>query len=177
MRTPLRIAVVGAECTGKSTLCESLAASLGALWVPEHLRAWCDREARTPARHEQTGIVDEQVRLEEAALRAAAERGIGWVLCDSAPIVTALYSAHFFGDASLLARAREHHASYALTVITSTVDVAWEADGIQRDGPQVRELFDAMLREWLFAAPWPRVEAKGPLEVRTSEVGRAIALL
>ena len=176
MRMPLRIAVVGAECTGKSTLCESLAASLGALWVPEYLRAWCDREARTPARHEQAGIVDEQVRLEEAALRAATERGIGWVLCDSAPIVTALYSAHFFGDESLLSNARRHHASYALTVITSAVDVPWEADGIQRDGPHVRALFDGMLRDWLSAAPWPRVDAKGSLEARTSEVGRAIAL-
>lgn len=174
---PLRVAVVGAECTGKSTLCEALAATLGAIWVPEHLRAWCDREGRTPARHEQAEILAEQIRLEERALADAAERGVRWVLCDSAPVVTALYSAHFFGDESLLEPASRHHATYALTVLTSARDMPWEADGIQRDGPHVRALFDEMLRTWLSGTPLRRLEARGSLDARVSAVAGAIALL
>ena len=40
---PVRIAVIGAECTGKSSLCEALAERLPGLWVPEALREFCDR--------------------------------------------------------------------------------------------------------------------------------------
>jgi len=54
MAEPVRIAIVGAESTGKTALAQALAAELATLtglrctWVGEWLRSWCEREA---ARH------------------------------------------------------------------------------------------------------------------------------
>jgi nicotinamide riboside kinase len=63
----MKIALLGAESTGKTQLAQSLAAHWTAqgdhaLWVPELLREWCDREGRTPLAHEQWDICQEQAR-------------------------------------------------------------------------------------------------------------------
>ena len=66
MAEALRIAIVGAESTGKSTLAAALAAALAqpggprVAWVPELLREWCSRVGRTPQAHEQPGILRAQ---------------------------------------------------------------------------------------------------------------------
>ena len=60
------------------------------------------------------------------------------MFCDTAPLLTAIYSDYVFGDTSLYARARTLHARYALTLLLEP-DIAWVADGMQRDGDHVRE--------------------------------------
>ena len=47
------IALVGAESTGKTTMCQALAGQLQAQGhsvgvVPEYLRQWCEARGRTP---------------------------------------------------------------------------------------------------------------------------------
>lgn len=145
------IAVVGAESTGKTTLCRELAAALPALWVPEALRDFCDRHGRTPRVDEQAGIVAEQIARERAALAQAGARGLRWVLADSAPIATAIYSEQLFADVSLLAAAIAHHRGYRATLLAG-LDVPWQADGIQRDGPAARADFHGRLLEALARA-------------------------
>ena len=61
------LCLLGAECTGKSTLTQALAEALPARPVFEYLREWCLRERRTPRQHEQAGIAAEQQRRIEAA--------------------------------------------------------------------------------------------------------------
>ncbi|MGZ8295302.1 MAG: AAA family ATPase, partial [Telluria sp.] len=38
----LRVAIVGAESSGKSTLADAMATHYGTLWVPEYLREFVD---------------------------------------------------------------------------------------------------------------------------------------
>jgi len=139
-----RVAIIGAECVGKTELAQRLARHLSGLWIPEYLREFCDRTQRTPYREEQAGIVAEQQRLEAEALAAARARGLEWVLADSAPLTTAVYSELIFGDRSLYAAAVAHHAAYDATLLLAP-DLPWVADGIQRDGPAVREASHALL--------------------------------
>lgn len=148
------IALVGAECTGKTTLAQALAAELPALWLPEALRAFCEREGRTPRPDEQLGLMREQMAGEAAARERAAREGIAWVVCDSTPLVTALYSVMLFEDHSLLGPALEHQRGHTLTLLAD-VDLPWVADGIQRDGPQARAAFHALLLETLRAHRLP----------------------
>ena len=108
-----RIAIIGAECVGKTELARQLAALLPGLWVPEYLREFCDRLRRTPLPHEQAHILGEQRRREDDAVAAAREQRLGWVLADSSPLVTAVYSELLFDDRALYAPAAEHHAVYA----------------------------------------------------------------
>ena len=61
----VRIALLGAESTGKTSLSLGIAQTLQSLGlnatvVPEVLREWCDSRGRTPLQHEQVDIAQEQ---------------------------------------------------------------------------------------------------------------------
>ena len=68
---PLRIALVGAECTGKSTLGAALAGRLPGVALAECLREFCEARGRTPHAHEQREIVEAQIAREREAVAAA----------------------------------------------------------------------------------------------------------
>lgn len=149
-----RIAIIGAECVGKTELAQELAQRLPGLWIPEYLREFCDVEARTPRLDEQAHILAEQQRREETALARAREKELSCVLADSAPLVTAGYSELLFADASLYSQALAHHRRYDATLLLAT-DLPWIADGIQRDGPAVRDAFHELLLQRLQQAKLP----------------------
>ena len=143
----LLVAIVGAESTGKTTLAAALAESLGretgrrVAWVPEVLREWCERTGRTPLAHEQGSIM----RAQHERLNAAAETH-EVVVCDTTALMTAVYSRIVFGDRSLDERAVALHRRVGVTLLTA-LDLPWVPDGLQRDGPHVREPVDNALRE------------------------------
>lgn len=178
MAEPLVIAIVGAESTGKTALAQSLAARIGhetglaATWVPEHLRAWCDREGRTPRQDEQPAIAAAQ-----AAAIAAAAAAHDVVVADTTPLMTAVYSRIVFDDASLVpAAAAWQRAHCAITLLTA-LDLPWQPDGLQRDGPHVRAPVDALVREALLAhgLAWSLVGGEG--EARVDHALDAVAPL
>jgi nicotinamide riboside kinase len=149
MNGALVIAIVGAESTGKTALASALAVrvasetGLGCTWVPEHLRAWCDATGRTPRPDEQAAIAEAQRDAIEAA---AVEHAV--VLADTTPLMTAVYSRLLFADDTLTQDAAAWHRRCALTLLTA-LDLPWVADGLQRDGPQVRTPVDAEVRQLL----------------------------
>jgi nicotinamide riboside kinase len=144
----MKIALLGAESTGKSTLARELAAHFeaagrSAIAVPEALRDWCERQQRTPRPEEQMGIAQEQERrVDEAASRAQV------VIADTTAVMVAIYSAMLFEDHSLYRFAIERQRGYDVTLLTG-LDIPWVADGLQRDGPHVRAPVDALVREML----------------------------
>ncbi|MBK7656468.1 MAG: ATP-binding protein [Betaproteobacteria bacterium] len=143
----MKIALLGAESTGKTQLATDLVAhllarGLSAIQVPEVLREWCNEQGRTPQPHEQPSIAQAQAeRVKLAAGSAAAD----YLIADTTPMMTAIYSHKLFADASLYHFALAHQSSYDLTLVTA-LDLPWVADGLQRDGVHVREPVDAMLR-------------------------------
>ena len=149
MAEALRIAVIGAECTGKTSLVRALVPRLAALTgrrvggVDEHLRQWCAQAWRTPRHDEQRAILEAQHSAVEAA---AAAHEI--VVCDTTGLMTAVYSALIFGDRSLEQAAVVLHGRMSATLLTA-LDLPWVADGIQRDGAHVREPVDLALRALL----------------------------
>lgn len=163
----LLIAIVGAESTGKTWLSASVAKRLAAMTglrcavVSEWLRDWCEREGRTPRVDEQAAIAARQLELIDGA---AATHDI--VLCDTSPLMTAIYSEYLFADRSLLPAALDFHRRCALTLLTA-LDLPWIADGLQRDGAHVRAPIDALLRRELIAAGlrWSVVAGHGDARV------------
>lgn len=139
------VAILGAESTGKSTLAAALQAELAAqgrrvAHVTEVLREFCDARGRTPQQHEQAGIAAEQTRRIEAAAQAH-----DIVVADTTALQIAVYSDIVFGDRSLYDMALQAQASCTHTLLCA-LDLPWVADGLQRDGPHVREPVDALLR-------------------------------
>lgn len=73
------------------------------------------------------------------------------MIADTTALMTAVYSEMLFGDTSLYTMALAHQRSYHITLLTG-LDLPWVPDGLQRDGPQVREPVDRLLRERLSEA-------------------------
>ncbi len=144
----MRIALLGAESTGKTRLAGELADRLrgqgkSVAVVPEVLREWCEREGRAPRPQEQLPIAREQ---ESRADDAARTHDI--VIADTSALMVAIYGGMLFADGELYRFALERQRHYDLALVTG-LDLPWVADGLQREGPQVREEVDALVRKAL----------------------------
>lgn len=143
------IAIVGAESTGKTTLAAALHERLAAegrrvALVGEVLREFCAHHGRTPLLDEQAAIAAEQTRRIE---QAAQSHDV--VVADTTALMIAVYSDYVFGDRSLYEVAERDHLRLASFTLLTALDLPWEADGVQRDGPHVREPVDALVRQAL----------------------------
>jgi nicotinamide riboside kinase len=153
-RPKLKLALLGAESTGKTQLSQELATHLRAQGrsvavVSEVLREWCEREGRTPRPEEQLPIAQEQERRVDDT---ASAHDI--VIADTTSLMVAIYSAMLFEDGTLYQFALERQRGYDVTLVTG-LDLPWVADGLQRDGPHVREPVDALVRQALARAGVP----------------------
>jgi len=166
---PLRVAVVGAESTGKSALARDLAGALAREFglragiVDEWLRDWCGIHGRTPRADEQMGLAREHARRIDAA---ATRPGLDVLLCDTTPLMVAVYSDLLFDDRSLEPLAHDCQRTMDATLLTS-LDLPWVADGHMRDGPHVRAPVDARVRARLadWGVAWSLVSGSGPARV------------
>ena len=167
--TVRRVAILGAESTGKSTLAAALAAHYATLWVPEYLREFVDTMGRVPQEADQYPIARTQMEHEEAAA-AGARR---FLFCDTTPMMTALYSRWYWNrvDAQL-ARIEARH-DYACTFVTAP-DSPWEADGLMRESDAVRQAIHAQVLQMLDARRIAYTLVTGTLEQR---IGQAIDVL
>jgi nicotinamide riboside kinase len=176
MSSPQRICLIGAGCTGKSTLAQALAAHFGGLWVPEHLRTFCEQNGRTPRADEQAAIMRAQFEQEEQVAALALQTGRDHVFCDGAPLLTAIYSDFYFADRSLFDCAYALHAPYALTLLLLP-DLPWLPDGLQRDSETVRAAVHARLQHALQAMHLPHIEVAGRDDARLQAAILAVETL
>lgn len=164
------IALVGAESTGKTALSLALQQALTTNTglrcsvVPEYLRSWCDNKGRTPTQQEQSEIAEQQLAHIELAARQH-----DLVLCDTTPLMTAVYSDLLFQDSSLYGAALAFHRRCHLTLLTA-LDLPWVPDGIQRDRPQVRVPVDRAVRQALLQGGlgWSVVAGSGPARLNAA---------
>jgi NadR type nicotinamide-nucleotide adenylyltransferase len=161
MSSIARVAILGAESSGKSTLASALAARYHTLWVPEYLREFVDTHQRVPQEGDQFAIARTQMAREDAAA-AKAQR---FLFCDTTPLMTALYSRWYWGrvDAQLALLERRH--DYAATLVTAP-DSPWEADGLQRESEQVRQSVHEQLLQMLRERGIDYLLVSGSLEQR-----------
>lgn len=136
----IKVAVLGAESTGKTTLCRDLAEHFDSLWVPEYMRNYLqakwDNERHTCTWNDLLPIAQGQIDLEnELALQA--EHTNGYLFCDTSLFELMVYANWYYGDCpkEITKAALSHH--YDLIVLTN-VDIPWVADDL-RDSPHQRE--------------------------------------
>ena len=173
--------LLGGECTGKTALADGLTQALRerepeltVAVVPEVLREFVARCRRPPTRDEQEAIWRTQTRLLEEAIAASPTDGL--VICDPAPIMTAVYSLQYFDDGSLLSPALEEMASAEKSsrklVVWCAPDIPWQSDGIQRDGPEARERTHELIGTHVVPAleRIPLTVASGDVRERVAQV-------
>lgn len=140
----MKIAILGAESTGKSELTKQLeqhfqAQGKSVQHIPEYLRTWCETEKRTPRPDEQLAIATEQARQ----INHASDGDV--LIADTTALTIAVYSDVLFNDTALYDMALAHHHTFDVTLLMG-LDLPWVADGIQRDGSHMREPVDTAIR-------------------------------
>lgn len=164
-----RIALLGGESTGKSTLAAALAEALGTVWVPEFGRTLWEQQ-------------DGQLRFEDMALIgrtqvsheiALAQQAQGCLVCDTTPLTTRLYSEWMFNrvDPALTALAERR---YTLTLLCGT-DVPFEQDGT-RQTESFRQMQQARYAQELASRGLPFLVVSGSVQQRVSQALGAIRL-
>ncbi len=142
-KSVFNVAILGAESTGKTTLCRDLAAHFGSPWVPEYMRTYLqvkwDNEQLTCTWDDLLPIAQGQIDLENKLAKQAAQLPDDnrYLFCDTNLFELMVYSKWYYGDCpeALSQAALTHH--YDLILLTE-VDIPWVADDL-RDSPHQRE--------------------------------------
>lgn len=170
----LRVVLIGAESTGKTTLAADLAAEFDTVRLPEYGREyWEAKMARnapnvwTPA--EFGVIAREQCVREDAAARQANRV----LVCDTDAFVTRVWYRRYMGgwssEVDAIAAAHRRPDLYLLT----DVNTPFEQDGT-RDGEAIREWMHRTFEEELTADARPFVRVTGSRAERLRTAAEAI---
>lgn len=132
-----RVAILGGESTGKTTLAEEIAVRLATVHAAEYGRELWEQSQGVLTEADMLRIAQTQVGREQA-LSLEANR---WLICDTTPLTTMLYSQAMFGQAcdelEVLAR-----RPYDLVFLCAP-DVPFMQDGTRRD-----EAFRQFQHDW-----------------------------
>ncbi|WP_372844091.1 AAA family ATPase [Psychrobacter sp.] len=173
-KSVIKVAVLGAESTGKTTLCRDLAAHFGCPWVPEYMRTYLqekwDKKQLTCTWDDLLPIAQGQIELENKLAQQAMQTAdnIPYLFCDTSLFELMVYSNWYYGDCpeALTQAASAHH--YDLILLTD-VDTPWIADDL-RDSPhqrdEIRAYFAAQLR--VYKKPFQSIG--GDREARIQQV-------
>lgn len=146
-KSVFNVAILGAESTGKTTLCRDLAAHFGSPWVPEYMRTYLqakwDNEQLTCTWDDLLPIAQGQIDLENKLAKQAAQLPDNnhYLFCDTSLFELMVYANWYYGDCpeALSQAALVHY--YDLILLTD-VNIPWVADDL-RDSPHQRENISA----------------------------------
>ena len=152
-----KIAILGAESTGKTTLCRDLAAHFDSLWVAEYMRTYLQKkwdETQLACTWEDLlPIAQGQIELENSLALQAQQRVQNatdtpiYLFCDTSLFELMVYSHWYYDDCppALTTAALIHH--YDLVLFTED-DIPWVADDL-RDSPYQRHEINAYFESQL----------------------------
>ena len=164
-----RIAIVGAESTGKTTIAKSLAKTYNTAWVSEFGREMCERkDIHALGVRDLEEIACEQIRREDRA----APTSNGLLFCDTEIIVTRAWCHHLLGfePPSLLGK----RGSYDLYAVTNP-SVDWVQDGTRVcEQPEVRQVFAQFILSEVAASGAPYIQLPPRLGDAVHLVGNVV---
>lgn len=130
-----RVAILGAESTGKTTLARSLALRFGTTWVPEYAREYISNHPETCTADEIVQMTRTQLEQEEQLMLQASKI----IFSDTEQIVAKVWCEDVFGSAPAWFEENLLAHPYDLYLLTSN-DLPWIADPV-RVNPQRRDYF------------------------------------
>ncbi|EHQ26329.1 AAA family ATPase [Mucilaginibacter paludis] len=131
----LKIAIVGPESTGKSTMSAYLAEHYHTVWVPEYAREYCDALTAPPTWQDEINMFHGQIAIENELLPQANRL----LICDTTFITVKIWSDQMFGQSPQEVLDELSHHQYDFYLLLN-IDLPWEDDPL-RDFPHLREHF------------------------------------
>ncbi len=158
MNQTLKIAVVGPESTGKSTMSAWLANYYHTVWVPEFARGYCENLTADCTWQDEINMFHGQLQLEKELLPRANRL----LVCDTTFITVKIWSDALFGSSpqEVLDELQHHHYDFYVLL---DIDLPWQDDPL-RDFPNQREHFMQVWHQELKAlkAKYEVISGTGP---------------
>ena len=132
----IKIAVVGPESTGKSTMAQHLAKRLNTICVPEYSRYYCANLQNQYVLQDELNMFYGQLALEDALTPLAKEQ---MLICDTTILTVKIWSDHLFQHTPNEVLEEIKTREYDLYLLMD-IDLPWQDDPL-RDFPDQREHF------------------------------------
>ena len=167
----IRIAIVGPECTGKSTLSEQLARHYKTNYVPEFAREYLARLHRPYTPDDIVNISKGQMRTEDEISSSANKL----LICDTNLIVTKIWAEFRYKQCPEWIRKNSIKRKYALHLLTYP-DIPWQRDPL-REHPYLREELFVLYKKELDQQNVPYTIISGLPEERLRKAITAIGAI
>lgn len=131
-----KIAIVGPESTGKSTISQQLAKYYQVPWVPEYARYYCAALTADCTLQDEVNMFHGQIALEESVLAMA---DTDFIICDTTFITVKIWSDEMLGETPKVVLDELTVRPYDFYVLLD-IDLPWQEDPL-RDFPHLREHF------------------------------------
>lgn len=131
----IKIAVIGPESTGKSTLCEALAKHYNTVYVPEYARQYFTKHKNIDnfSMNELETIYVHQIENEKKAMKTANR----FLFCDTTLITGKIWCMEAFMKVPHFISSHISKVTYDLYLLSNN-DVKWEKDELRKN-PDNRE--------------------------------------
>lgn len=156
-----RIVLIGAESTGKSTLCQQLAEHFQAPFSREYVRDFVETQQRTVERSDLAAIVDGQIQYEHTACQKANPL----VFHDTNLLSNVVYADYYFQECPQKLKQALAQSQYHLYLFCQD-DIPWIPDSQQRESPEVRTALQKNFQQVLDTLQIPCVRISGPPQRR-----------
>jgi nicotinamide riboside kinase len=163
-----RICIIGAECTGKTTLAKMLSARFGEPWVPEFARNYLDNLGRPYEQNDLVKIAEGQLEQEQAL----EQNSRTLLICDTNLLVIKVWSEHKYGFCDPKVITLHTQRIYHHYILTDS-NITWEEDP-QREHPDLREYFQNIYRQLVQQSGVSYTEVSGTNEERLEQAHNAI---
>lgn len=147
-----KVAIVGAEATGKSTLAENLAKYYQSIWVPEYAREYLTRLSRKYTFDDILAIAQGQNQLISESI--AKNPSMSIIFFDTELLVTHIWCEYVFGKHHSWIAENLAKQNFDLYLLCNT-DLPWEYD-VLREQPslekrkEIHSLYEFYLQKFHF---------------------------
>lgn len=138
----LKIAIVGPESTGKSTLTQELARFYNEPWVPEIARDYISNLNRPYTLNDITQLAGLQLQAEQEKIKSAKK----YLFCDTTLLVNKIWASFVFQQIPDKIIELYQPQNYALHLLCD-IDLPWEDDPLREHPLHRKELLEYYLNE------------------------------
>ena len=123
----IKIAIVGPESTGKSTISSALAKHYNTVWVPEYARYYCEGLTAPCTMQDELNMFYGQVALEKA-MEVVATNNL--LICDTTFLTVKIWSDYQLGETPQIVLDAIQNHRYDFYVLLKN-DIPWEPDPLR----------------------------------------------
>jgi NadR type nicotinamide-nucleotide adenylyltransferase len=123
----IKIAVVGPESTGKSTISSALAKHYQTVWVPEYARYYCEGLTAPCTLQDELNMFYGQIALEKS-MEVVATNNL--LICDTTFLTVKIWSDYQLGETpqTVLDAIKNHHYDFYILLKN---DIPWQPDPLR----------------------------------------------